>query len=70
MAVKNSDVMHQIELMLKNIKENDSQQYKIIKSLLQEVYLEYNSGRSRNVERKLYDMIDAEVSFKIQKNSK
>lgn len=70
MAVKNADVMHQIELMLHNIKEKDTQQYKIIKSLLEEVYLEYNSGRSRNVERKLYDMIDAEVSYKIQKKAK
>lgn len=67
MAVKNADVMQQIEVMLKNIKEKDSQQYKIIKALLQEVYLEYNSGRQRNIERKLYDLIDAEVSYKIQK---
>ena len=70
MAIKNADVMHQIELMLQNIKEKDNQVYKIIKSLLQEVFYEYNSGRGRNVERKLYDLIDAEVSFKIQKGSK
>jgi hypothetical protein len=70
MGVKNADVMQQIEIMLQSIKEKDSQQYKIIKSLLQEVYLEYNSGRGRNVERKLYDLIDAEVSYKIQKGKK
>jgi hypothetical protein len=70
MGVKNADVMQQIEIMLQNIKEKDSQQYKIIKSLLQEVYLEYNSGRGRNIERKLYDLIDAEISFKIQKGKK
>lgn len=64
------EVMVQIEKMLQNIKDESPQQYKIIKSLLTEVFLEYNSGRPRNVERKLVDMIDAEVSFKLQKNSK
>jgi hypothetical protein len=70
MAIKNMEVMVQIEKMLQNIKDESPQQYKIIKSLLTEVFLEYNSGRPRNVERKLVDMIDAEVSFKLQKNSK
>ncbi|MCK9403927.1 MAG: hypothetical protein M0Q26_11055 [Chitinophagaceae bacterium] len=66
MAIKNSDVMRQIEMMLKGIKEKDLQQYTIIKELLSEVYLEYNTGRNRNVERKLTDLIDAEVSFKLK----
>lgn len=70
MSIKNADVMNQIEIMLQNIKEKDSQQYKIIKSLLQEVYLEYNSGRMKGIDRKLYDMIDAEVNYKIQKGTK
>ena len=70
MAIKNADVMHQIELMLQSIKEKDAQVYKIIRTLLQEVFFEYNSGRGRGIERKLYDMIDAEVSYKIQKGSK
>ena len=70
MAIKNADVMNQIELMLHDIKGKDSQVHKIIKELLQEVFYEYNTGRGRNIERKLYDMIDAEVNFKLQKNLK
>ena len=59
--VKNKDVMHQIKSMLESLKEEDPVQAKIILNLLQEVGNEYNSGRTMNIERKLYDMIDGET---------
>jgi len=68
MAVKNSEVMRQIEEMLHDLKKQDKQQYNIILSLLNEVFLEYNTGKSKNVEKKLYEMIDAEVRYRTQKN--
>jgi hypothetical protein len=70
MATKNTDVMHQIETMLHTLKESDYQQYTIIRSLLQEVFVEYSTGKSRNIERKLYDLIDAEVTFKLKNEKK
>ena len=68
MAVKNAEVMRQIEEMLHDLKKQDKQQYNIILSLLNEVFVEYNTGRSKSVEKKLYEMIDAEVRYKTQKN--
>ncbi len=68
MAVKNSEVMRQIEEMLHDLKKQDKQQYNIILSLLNEVFVEYNTGRSKSVEKKLYEMIDAEVRYRTQKN--
>jgi len=62
-----NDVMFQIREMLEVIQKEDPQRYKIILTLLQEVVFEYNSGRPRNVERKLYDMIDGETYDKKDK---
>ena len=59
--IQNKDVMQQIKGMLKSLETEDPQQYQIILHLLQEVVLEYNSGRTRNVDRKLIDMIDGET---------
>jgi hypothetical protein len=67
MAVRNTEVMSQIEDMLQGLKKQDKQQYNIILSLLTETFIEYNTGRSKNVDKKLYDMIDAETRFKTQK---
>lgn len=59
--LQNKEVMTHIKAMLESIQTQDPKQYKIILSLLQEVVYEYNSGRPRNIERKLYDMIDGET---------
>ena len=67
MAVKNSEVMRQIEEMLQGLKSQDKQQYNIILALLNEVFVEYNSGKSKNIDKKLYELIDAEIRFKTQK---
>lgn len=64
--IQNKDVMLQIKGMLESLQKDDPQQAKIILNLLNEVVKEYNSGRPMNIERKLYDMIDAET-FKTRK---
>lgn len=56
--LQNKDVMHQIRGMLETIQKEDPQQAQIILNLLGEVVKEFNSGRTMNIERKLYDMID------------
>jgi len=66
MTTKNSEVMGQIEEMLQDLKNHDRQQYNIILRLLDGVFKEYNTGKNKNIEKKLYDLIDAEVRFKIQ----
>jgi hypothetical protein len=66
MAIKNTEVMRHIEEMLQDLKKQDKQQYNIILQLLHEVFQEYNTGKSKNIDKKLYDMIDAEVRFKTQ----
>ena len=59
--------MHQIEEMMQDLKKQDKQQYNIILSLLTEIFVEYNTGKCKNVDKKLYDMIDAEARYKTQK---
>lgn len=66
MTVKNTEVLRQIEEMLQGLKEQDKQQYNIILALLNEVFVEYNSGKSKNIDKKIYDLIDAEIRFKTQ----
>lgn len=61
MAEQAKDVMQQIKEMLQSIEKTDPQQYNIVLKLLQEVMLEYTSGNPRNIEGKLYDMIDGET---------
>lgn len=68
MAIKNAEVMHQIEEMLHDLKKQDKQQYNIILALLSETFVEYNTGKTKNIEKKLYEMIDAEIRFKTNKN--
>lgn len=60
-GIQNESVMHQIKGMLEQLQKTDPKQSKIIMNLLQEVVKEYNSGRSMNIEGKLYDMIDGET---------
>lgn len=59
--IQNKDVMHQIKEMLETLQKEDPQQTKIILHLLDEVKKEYTSGRTMNVEKKLYDMINGET---------
>lgn len=59
--IKNKDVMHQIKSMLESLQKEDPVQSKIILNLLGEVVKEYNSGRTMNIDKKLYDMIDGET---------
>jgi succinate dehydrogenase flavin-adding protein (antitoxin of CptAB toxin-antitoxin module) len=68
MAIKNAEVMRQIEEMLYELKKQDKQQYNIILALLGETFVEYNTGKSKSIDKKLYEMIDAEVRYKTQKN--
>ena len=65
--MQNVDVMAQIKLMLNELKDTDDAQHKIILDLLKNVFLEYNTGTNRQIEKKLYDMIDTEVTFKTKK---
>ncbi|HEY8781199.1 MAG TPA: hypothetical protein VIM16_06270 [Mucilaginibacter sp.] len=60
-GIQNENVMQQIKTMLETLQKHDPQQSKIVLNLLQEVVMEYNSGVPRNIERKLYDMIDGET---------
>ncbi|MDB5124836.1 MAG: hypothetical protein JWP94_2965 [Mucilaginibacter sp.] len=60
-GIQNENVMQQIKGMLETLQKHDPQQSKIVLNLLQEVVMEYNSGIPRNIERKLYDMIDGET---------
>ena len=63
MTLKNKDVLNRIEEMLDDLKASDKQQFKIVIQLLDEVFKEFNSKRPRNVDKKLYDLIDAEVTY-------
>lgn len=65
-TIKNTDVMEQIKGMLKSIKGNDKNTHEIILTLLDEVFKEYNSGKNRDIENKLYQMIDNDVRFKLK----
>ncbi len=64
--LQNKDVMHQIRGMLESIQKDDPQQSQIILNLLQEVVKEFNSGRTMNVDKKLYDMING-ATFETKK---
>jgi hypothetical protein len=66
MAKKDNDALKQIKSLLSELEKNDKVQYEMLLAILQEVYLEYNSGQKRNIEKKLYDIIDGAVSFKIK----
>ncbi|MBK7625652.1 MAG: hypothetical protein IPJ16_00365 [Bacteroidales bacterium] len=60
--------MRQIEEMLHELKKQDKQQYNIVLALLSETFVEYNTGKSKSIDKKLYEMIDVEVRFKTAKN--
>lgn len=64
--LQNKDVMHQIRGMLESLQKDDPQQSQIILNLLQEVVKEFNSGRTMNVDKKLYDMING-ATFETKK---
>lgn len=64
--LQNKDVMHQIRGMLESLQKEDPQQSQIILNLLQEVVKEFNSGRTMNVDKKLYDMING-ATFETKK---
>ncbi len=67
MAKKDNDALKQIKSLLSELEKEDKVQYEMLLTILQEVYMEYNSGQKRNIEKKLYDIVDAAVSFKIKK---
>lgn len=64
--LQNKDVMYQIRGMLESLQKEDPQQSQIILNLLQEVVKEFNSGRTMNVDKKLYDMING-ATFETKK---
>ncbi len=66
MAVKNVDVLKQIEDMLTGLKLSDKAVYDIVKEILKLVFLEYNTGRNQQIDKKIYDLIDAEATYKIK----
>ncbi|MBW7841608.1 MAG: hypothetical protein H3C40_02675 [Ignavibacterium sp.] len=67
MAVKNLEVLKQIEVMLSDLKSKDKRTYDIVLDLLKLVFVEFNTGRNQQIEKKLYDMIDAEINYKLKK---
>lgn len=67
MAVKNLEVLKQIEVMLSDLKDKDKRTYDIVIDLLKLVFVEYNTGKNQQIEKKLYDMIDAEINYKLKK---
>lgn len=68
MSKKDIEVLNQIKTMLSELEEKEPDQYEILLALLQEVFLEYNSNQKRNIEKKLYDLIDGKSSFKLKTN--
>jgi hypothetical protein len=58
---QHEDVMVKIGEMLASVKENDQPQYEIILEYLGLIFKQFNSGKNLHIERKLYDMIDAEI---------
>jgi len=54
-------VMKQISELLQDVKDSDPAQHDIIIDFLSLVFKEYNSGKKLNIDKRLYDMIDAEV---------
>lgn len=64
--LQNKDVMHHIRGMLESLQKDDPQQSRIILNLLLEVVKEFNSGRTMNVDKKLYDMING-ATFETKK---
>jgi hypothetical protein len=67
MAVKNLEVLKQIEVMLSDLRDKDKRTYDIVLDLLKLVFVEYNTGKNQQIEKKLYDMIDAEINYKLKK---
>jgi len=65
--MKNEEVMQQIDQMLRQISDVDDQQHAIIMRLLNEVFMEYNTGIKHKVDQKLWDYIDAEVKLQLKK---
>jgi len=59
--MNNRDVMNQIELLLKEVQEVDATQHRLMAELLAEVYVEFNTGKNRAVEQKIFKLIDLEV---------
>lgn len=68
MAVHNLEVLKQIEGMLSDLKASDKAVYNIVKDLLALVFVEYNSGRIQQIDKKLYDSIDAEVNLQLKEH--
>lgn len=66
MAKKDNDALRQIKSLLSELEQEDKVQYEMLLTILQEVYMEYNSGQKRNIEKKLYDIINGAVSFKVK----
>lgn len=66
MPVQDKAMLKQVKEMLDELKSTNKEQYEIIVELLLMVYREYNSGQKINIEKKLYDMIDAEITYRMQ----
>jgi len=67
MELKNKDVFGQFKVMLGKLDAEDPGIHRIMLNLLQLVFQEYNSGRKQQIEKSLYEFIDAEVNFKLKK---
>jgi hypothetical protein len=61
------EVLKQIEVMLSDLRDKDKRTYDIVLDLLKLVFVEYNTGKNQQIEKKLYDMIDAEINYKLKK---
>ena len=61
MSIRDRQIMERIEGLLKEVKEEDAIQHRLMVGLLAEVFVEYNTEKNGSVEQKLYRMIDVEA---------
>jgi hypothetical protein len=69
MTVKNKEVFRQIKEMLKELNSSDPGTHAITMFLLEEVFIEYNTGTKRGIEKLLYQKIDAEARLEMGKET-
>lgn len=66
-TIKNKEIMKKIAKILKELDASDSALKQIVLNLLQETLFEQSTGRNVDVKTKLYNWIDAEITFRHKK---
>ena len=71
-SIKNSNVTKEVEKLLAPLKEKDIAQYNIIRNLVDQVYtdptLHSPEATNKEIENRLYRMIDDHIQFKGKKS--